>query len=79
MDFTPNLSWTFSDPDNGDTQSACRVIVADSQAALDGNNGNVCDTGKILCSTTNVAYSGAYLQENMQYFWKVMTWDNLDS
>ena len=78
-DTTPDLSWTFNDPDNGDAQSAFRVLVADSQSALDLDNGNMWDSGKTTSLGNTVEYGGSTLQANTQYFWKVMTWDVFDA
>jgi len=77
-DYTPDLSWTFSDPDTGDTQSAYRVLVANSITNLNNNNGNMWDTNKVISTANTVSYSGVTLQQGGTYYWKVMTWDNKD-
>ena len=78
-DYTPDLSWNFSDPDVGDTQSAYRILVADSLLAINNSNGNIWDTGKITSTATVVTYSGKTLQKGATYYWKVQTWDNNDT
>jgi len=76
---TPTLSWTFSDPDSGNTQSAYRVLVADSITGINGNNGNKWDTNKVVSSANNVLYGGSSLAGGLTYYWKVMVWDNYNS
>jgi len=78
-DFTPDLSWSFTDPDSGDTQSAYRILVADNMSYLDSNNGNKWDTNKVSSSGNVVTYAGSSLQYSTTYYWKVMVWDNHNS
>jgi len=75
----PVLSWTFSDPDPGDTQTAYRILVANSLSTLNSNNGNMWDTGKTNSSANSVTYSGSQLAHSVTYYWKVMTWDTQNS
>jgi len=78
-DFTPDLSWTFSDPDTGQTQSAYRILVADNITTLNSNTGNKWDTNKVNSSANVVTYDGAPLASGLTYYWKVMTWDGFDT
>ena len=78
-DFTPDLSWTFNDPDNGDTQSAYRLLVANSITNIDNNIGNMWDTNKVNSSVNKITYSGNSLSYSGVYYWKVMTWDTSNS
>ncbi len=79
-DATPEFSWTFSDPDSADTQSAYRILVASSSANLTANNGDMWDSGKVTSSSsTNISYAGSTLSLGGTYYWKVMTWDNHDA
>jgi len=75
-DLTPDFTWTFSDPDTGDSQSAYRLLVADSQSNIDNNNGNKWDSGKINTTMTLATYSGSALAYGGVYYWKVTTWDS---
>jgi len=80
---TPTLSWTFSDPDAGDSQRAYQVqIVRASDYAL------VLDSGKVISGQTQYTIptstvpdvagplwsSGAY-----QFKYRVMVWDQADT
>jgi len=80
---TPTLSWTFSDPDPGDTQSAYRVQIVRAS-----DNAVVIDTGKVTSSasqytvpastspssTSALWSSGAY-----QFKYRVKVWDRADA
>ena len=70
------FSWTFSDPDAGDTQSAYEVQIADNSgfsAPL------VDDSGKIANSASSYSPSVGKLQYNKTYYWRVMVWDSHDT
>jgi len=73
------FSWTFSDPDSNDTQSAYQIILANNQSSINNNTGNVWDTNKKLGSSNSERYLGAPLSTNVTYYWKIRTWDNHDS
>ncbi len=74
--YHPDFSWAFNDP--GDTESAFRILVADSQASIDNNAGNVWDSGKKSLGGTTVKYEGSRLKPGITYYWKVITWDSYD-
>jgi len=76
-DFTPDFSWTFNDTDNGDMQTARQVLVADSMANLNADNGNVWNSGKQSGSGV-LTYAGTTLAAGTTYYWKVRTWDFWD-
>ncbi|XOB42001.1 MAG: PKD domain-containing protein [Candidatus Nealsonbacteria bacterium] len=71
------FSWTFTDPDPGDTQSAYRVQV--------DNNSNFSkpedDSGKVTSSSNSYATILGKLKYNNTYYWRLKVWDNkgLDS
>lgn len=68
----PEFSWTFSDPDIGDTQSAYQIQVGTSEGESD-----MWDSGKIISSSsTDISYAGSDLELNTTYYWRVRTWDN---
>jgi len=75
----PTLSWTFSDPDSGNTQSAYRVLVSSIQEQINNNIGRLWDTGKVISSVNSVTYSGSSLPAGATCYWKVMVWDNFDT
>lgn len=73
-DLTRELSWTFSDPVPGDTQSAYQVeIYRQSDSEL------IWDSGKVISpeSTINIP-SNAGLVYGINYQWRVRTWDQND-
>jgi len=73
---TPRLSWTLSSPTRGECQTAYRVLVASSAAALARNDGDLWDSGKVVSKRSHqVAYSGQSLASGATYFWKVRVWD----
>jgi len=75
----PRLSWILeTDPPEGrgKSQSAYRILVADSPEALAGDEGNLWDTGKVESNRTNqVEYAGKPLDTHQACFWKVRVWD----
>jgi len=71
----PEFSWTFSDPDAGDTQGAYQILVASvSEGAAD-----MWDSGKVTGSDSTVSYAGDALAPSQTCYWKVKTWDNYDA
>lgn len=68
---TPTISWTFSDPDTGDTQGKYQVNI--HKAA---DNSLVKNTGVVSSSTTSYKVPTGILQPNTKYYWKVKVWDN---
>jgi len=66
------LSWTFSDLDPGDNQSAYQVQVATNP----GFGSPFIDTGKVL--SANSEFSPLNLSFATTYHWRVKVWDNLD-
>jgi hypothetical protein len=69
---TPRYSWTFSDSDPSDTQSAFQVLVYDAAGALKHDSGKVASTNKYYDQPATILAWGA------KYYWKVRTWDNHD-
>ena len=66
------FSWTFSDPDAGDTQSAYQLQIGSSDFTI-----IYLDTGKVAStssSTIRTLPSAVGL-----YYWRVKTWDNKDA
>jgi len=74
------ISWTFSDPDDGDTQSAYQILVATTSSNLDADNGDMWDSGKVDSSLSeNIPYAGPALAPVTTYYFKLRTWDNHDA
>lgn len=74
---SPKLSWKLKAEGRNVMQTAYRVLVADDQADLKRNTGNIWDSKKIQSSLSiQVTYKGKTLQSTKTYYWKVMVWDN---
>ncbi|MEW6556511.1 MAG: lamin tail domain-containing protein [Elusimicrobiota bacterium] len=65
-DNTPQFSWTFSDPDTGDTQSAYQLTTSVGY-----------DTLKTASASSSHTPASALADGN--YTWNVMVWDNNDA
>ncbi|RXK57989.1 alpha-L-rhamnosidase [Lacibacter luteus] len=73
----PKLSWQLQSSQQNVLQTAYRILVADDEALLKKNIGNVWDSKQIKSSASiQVAYAGKALQSTKKYFWKVQVWDN---
>ncbi|GMA52073.1 hypothetical protein GCM10025857_34300 [Alicyclobacillus contaminans] len=64
------LSWTFSDPDSGDSQSAYQLQIVDVSSGQ-----TVVDTGKVASTAQSYQLAANTLQNGKQYQWRVTTWD----
>ncbi|MFD0796572.1 family 78 glycoside hydrolase catalytic domain [Maribacter chungangensis] len=74
----PRLSWKLEAPhfERGQQQTAYQLLVASSPALLDGNTGDVWDSGKVSSSqSVNAVYAGIPLESTKTYYWKVKVWD----
>jgi len=72
----PRLSWIVESGERGQRQTACRVLVAGSEAALQQDNGDLWDSGKVEGDdTTAVVYGGKSLGSGQPCFWKIKVWD----
>ena len=72
----PLLSWIIESSENDMRQSAYEIIVSNSKADIDKNNGNSWHTSKVASDeTVFVPYQGAPLQSFMRYWWKVRVYD----
>jgi alpha-L-rhamnosidase len=75
----PRLSWVLT-PVNakarGLRQSAYRILVASSEAALRANTGDLWDSGKMgSADSIHVVYGGKPLNSGSAAYWKVQVWD----
>jgi hypothetical protein len=60
-------------------QSAYRILVASSRAALEMDQGDAWDSGKkVSDQSIDIEYGGSALEPGKSYFWKVKTWDAAD-
>ena len=72
----PRLSWQFVQDGRGACQTAYRIQVADSLAALESGQANVWDTGRVQSNETmSVPLEGERLVSSMTYYWRVKVWD----
>ncbi len=72
----PRLSWVVNDDRRGARQTAYRVLVASSGEALDGDEGDLWDSGKVESGqSVHVEYAGADLASRQRCWWKLRTWD----
>ncbi|MBN1517008.1 family 78 glycoside hydrolase catalytic domain [Candidatus Sumerlaeota bacterium] len=79
-DTTPEFSWIVNSDLENDYQTACRILVASSEAQLDSNIGDMWDSGKTATTqSVSMEYGGSALSASTTYYWKVMTWDKTDS
>jgi hypothetical protein len=67
------LSWEFSDPDVGDTQTAYQVQVDDNSDFSSIEK----DSGKVISSSNQ--YSPTGLSYDSAYYWRVKVWDSEDA
>ena len=68
------FSWTFSDPDSGNTQGSYQLQIV---RVSDGVT--VKDTGKVASGSASYTLPAAAIANGQQYQWKVKTWDNSDA
>jgi alpha-L-rhamnosidase len=73
----PRLSWQLQgDGERGRRQSAWQVLVSMSRAVLDGDRGDVWDSGRVeSAQQLHLPYGGRGLRSSEQVFWKVRVWD----
>ena len=75
----PRLSWIMVTTDaarRGARQTAYRVLVASTAAALAADHGDLWDSGQVQSDQSiQLAYAGKPLRSSQQVFWKVRIWD----
>ena len=75
----PRLSWLTPAQPCGYLQSAYRIVVAGSSAALRAGAELIWDSGKIASErSVNVPYAGRALGSGERCWWRVRTWDPED-
>ncbi|MCS7475790.1 glycoside hydrolase family 78 protein [Umezawaea endophytica] len=74
---TPALSWQVTSRDNGERQTAYRVLVASSPDLLRRGRPDVWDTGRVEGDgVVSVPYGGPEPRAGGRYFWTVQVWDS---
>ncbi len=72
----PRLGWILLSAARAQKQTGYQVIVASSQEAIDANQGDLWDSGKVDSDqSVNVAYAGKALVSFQRCYWKVRVWD----
>ena len=75
----PRLSWVLKSQQNGQYQTAFRILVSSSREKLDQNTEDLWDSNKTPSDQTmHVVYDGKHLNSRMEVWWKVMVWDKDD-
>ena len=76
----PRLGWMIDSEGRDRQQSAYRVLVATSADALNPDDADVWDSGKVSSSATSqVVYDGPALEPRQRYHWTVQVWDADDN
>ena len=76
----PRFFWEVSADRRGTTQTAYRLLVADSASKLRNENGNIWDSGRVESTqSTGVEYEGSALDPNTTYYWMVCIWNQTGS
>jgi hypothetical protein len=71
----PEFSWVVHSIVPGDRQTAYQILVASGIEKIEGNQGDLWDSGKVASSrSTGVEYAGSPLSSETTYHWKVRTW-----
>ncbi|MGB6680131.1 MAG: choice-of-anchor U domain-containing protein, partial [Candidatus Bathyarchaeia archaeon] len=76
--FTPDFSWTFSDPDPGDMQTAYLLEVGTSAGSDDMWNSTKQTDASQSVQYGSVGPPATALARGTLYHWRIKTWDTLD-
>jgi alpha-L-rhamnosidase len=72
----PRLSWQIKSTTRGTKQTAYQILVADNEADLKKDNGNVWNSGMVKSEQSiKIDYAGKFLESRKRYFWKVKIWN----
>ncbi len=72
----PRFSWEMVSGNRGKQQKAYHLLVADSKEALENNEGNIWNSGKIHSGESfHIAFKGKPLISGKDYYWKLKVWD----
>lgn len=72
----PQLAWLLESGWRDQWQTAYQILVADSMATLEANQGNLWNTGKVDSKQTfAIPYNGKQLGSRAACYWKVRVWD----
>ncbi|MDZ7936608.1 MAG: family 78 glycoside hydrolase catalytic domain [Emticicia sp.] len=72
----PRLSWQMKAANRGAKQTAYQILVADNEADLKKDNGNIWNSGMVKSEQSiKIDYAGKMLESRKRYFWKVKIWN----
>lgn len=71
----PRFYWKLKSKEQGQLQTAYRIIVASSPGQLAKNMGDVYDSKRVKSSTNTHVELNSPLQAATDYYWKVQVWD----
>ena len=72
----PRLSWQMKATNRGAKQSAYQILVADNEADLKKDIGNVWNSGMVKSEQSiKIDYAGKPIESRKRYFWKVKIWN----
>jgi len=75
----PRLSWLLAPTvasQRGLKQNAYRILVSSSASALEADQGDLWDSGKVVSDqSVNIEYAGKELSSCQDGYWKVRVWD----
>ncbi len=75
----PRLSWIVESEVRGQFQTGYQILVADSEKALDRDEGNLWDSGRVDSrETIHILYQGRALGRGQRCYWKVRIWNQDD-
>src|SRR5271157_5984738 len=72
----PRLSWILESDQRAQMQTTYHILVAATEQALQQDQGDLWDTGKVTSdNTTAIVYAGKPLTSYQRCYWKVKVWD----
>ncbi|MDR0823488.1 MAG: glycoside hydrolase family 78 protein [Prevotella sp.] len=73
----PRFMWQIESDKSGVSQTAYRIVVAESVQDLNDNKNLVWDSGKVLSDNSIfITFQGKALESYKKYYWKVKVWTN---
>lgn len=72
----PRLSWILESKERQQKQTAYQILVSSSREKLDGDEGDLWDSGKVDSDqSVHVEYRGKELTSRQRCWWKARVWD----
>ena len=70
------MSWAVESEQNGQAQTAYRILAASSEQRLAAGQGDLWDSGVVSSAETlHVPYAGTKLASRQRCYWRVQVWD----